>query len=387
VEFAVVLSGAVVSTYLQWSGERTIASLTDYETRVRVRRDAGESVVSSSDLVPGDVVLVTDTDWVIPCDMVLLSGACIMDESGLTGESMPVQKKECAPDAAVEYQPAAAYVAQHTLFAGTTVLQISQEDSAPDTNSGTGSGSGKDGSGPAAVPTVEAYVTATGSATSKGALVSAILFPEELRFKYEEELEVVICLLLCYGIFAFILVVYFISQNGSQSTAITKWVYGVFTASQIFSPLLPVALKVGQIRSSQRLQEKSIFCVSPRHIAICGKINVFCFDKTGTLTKEGMDFSGAVPVEGGGGSGGPYLADLLSTLPGPGPGPGRGQGLEAPASGGNGSGVTITLSPLFQHAGPNADTDTDLIPDTIVECMATCHNVALYGGNKFVGKA
>ena len=236
-----------------------------------MRRSGGITEVSSNDIVPGDIVLIDKIDWIVPCDMIIISGGCIMDESGLTGESMPVQKKSCNNDPAAVYNPLAGHVVQHSLYAGTTVLQLSQDD---------GKGEKK-----GAIGCVEAYVTAIGSATSKGELVSAILFPDEVKFRYEEELEVVICLLLCYGIVAFILVVIFITQNGSDSSTVTKWVYGVFTASQIFSPLLPVALKVGQIRSSHRLQQKSVFCVSPRHIAICGKINVFCFDKvSGVLT-------------------------------------------------------------------------------------------------------
>ena len=111
-------------------------------------------------------------------------------------------------------------------------------------------------------------------------------------FRYEEELNAVILILIVLGILSFILVVEFIDNNGSQATWVTKWVYGMFTISQVFSPLLPVALKVGQVRSQKRLQENGIFCTSPRRIAICGKVNVFCFDKTGTLTMEGLDFHG-----------------------------------------------------------------------------------------------
>ena len=120
----------------------------------------------------------------------------------------------------------------------------------------------------------------------------------------------------------------------------------MFTTSQIFSPLLPVALKVGQIRSSQRLQEKDIFCVSPRHIAICGKVTVFCFDKTGTLTLDGMDFSGIAPVK------------KLS-------------------SGG------VELSELIPHS--HGQKGTAGVPDHCVFAMATCHAVAKYGESKLVG--
>ena len=45
----------------------------------------------SSDLVPGDIVEVED-HCVFSCDLVLLQGGCVVNESMLTGESVPVVK-------------------------------------------------------------------------------------------------------------------------------------------------------------------------------------------------------------------------------------------------------------------------------------------------------
>lgn len=47
--------------------------------------------ISSDQLVPGDVIVVPD-NTIMPCDAVLLSGQCIVNESMLTGESVPVIK-------------------------------------------------------------------------------------------------------------------------------------------------------------------------------------------------------------------------------------------------------------------------------------------------------
>jgi predicted P-type ATPase len=319
VEASVVILGAVVSVYIQWKNQKTIASLTEYETEVHVKRQGEWRIISSDQLVPGDAVRITQAHWVLPCDMVLLSGSCILNESGLTGESMPVQKTSCINDS--EIYDSMGNGVRHTVFAGTTVLQIDGD---------------KNGN-------VLALVTRTSTGTSKGQLISTILYPEQLRFRYEEELEVVIVFLLLYGILAFGLSCYLQEQNGSDSYWITKWAYGMFTVSQIFSPLLPVALKVGQIRSSQRLSEKQIFCVNPRRIAISGKVTVFCFDKTGTLTKEGMEFSGISLVN-------PDTKSLTELI----------KVSDKTIADGN-------IPPLYVH------------------CMATCHSVAIYGQNEFVG--
>lgn len=343
VEASVVVAGAVASIYIQYNNEKTLSVLTEYETKVTVKRNGILTRVSSHMLVPGDVVILKDTDWVLPSDMVLLEGSCVLNESGLTGESMPVQKTACVNEG-VDYNPEGMGV-RHTLFAGTTTLELNTDH-------------GGD---------VIALVTSTGVRTSKGQLVASILFPEKVIFRYEEELSVVIFFLLIYGIVLFILSIYLQENNGSDSFWVTKWVYGklirikqsmnhahcnhyspfsgIFTTSQIFSPLLPVALKVGQIRSSQRLLEKDIFCISPRHIAISGKVTVFCFDKTGTLTLDGMEFSGIVPV--------------------------------CKTAGG------VELGQMIPHA--HGQHDTNGIPADCITAMSTCHAVAKYGESKLVG--
>jgi cation-transporting ATPase 13A3/4/5 len=120
------------------------------ESLCTVTRDGGGSwgLVRSEELVPGDLIKLTGSNWVLPCDAVVIKGTCVCDESGLTGESMPVRKIE-VPAVAGEYN--AHRDGKHTLFAGTTLLQAEARGSV-------------------------AVVTQTGIRTAKGELVSAILY-------------------------------------------------------------------------------------------------------------------------------------------------------------------------------------------------------------------
>lgn len=49
---------------------------------------SGTVRMSSEDLSPGDVVIVR-SDMILPCDLLLMSGTAIVNESMLTGESIP----------------------------------------------------------------------------------------------------------------------------------------------------------------------------------------------------------------------------------------------------------------------------------------------------------
>ena len=56
----------------------------------RVKRDGGWIDLPAADLVPGDIVEVCLGD-VVPADIILLSGSMLVDQSMLTGESIPLE--------------------------------------------------------------------------------------------------------------------------------------------------------------------------------------------------------------------------------------------------------------------------------------------------------
>eukprot|EP00494_Astrolonche_serrata_P030697 UN30965 len=264
---------------LKRSNQRTIQQLTHFESIETVRRHQGEQLkevtMDGKDVVPGDIIKIQG-DWVVPCDIVLLDGTVVVDEAGLTGESMPVAKVAASLDSDKQY--GAHGSSRFTLYAGTTVLQV---------------GGGPDSQ-------VWGMVMSTGINTQKGDLVAHILRPGTMLFKYDEEYIVCFTMLLLYGVFLFTMTIVFMDINETNAHNVIKFLKGVFTCSQMLPPLLPLTLIVGQAASAARLQaEMSIFCVNPKRISICGKVRLCCFDKTGTLTKDGLDFLGVVPINEG----------------------------------------------------------------------------------------
>ena len=59
---------------------------------MNVYRNKRWEKVKSNQLYPGDLVSMTRRSETVPADLLLLHGQCVVDESMLTGESVPLMK-------------------------------------------------------------------------------------------------------------------------------------------------------------------------------------------------------------------------------------------------------------------------------------------------------
>jgi cation-transporting ATPase 13A3/4/5 len=172
----VLFSSAFSAIAIRRANQQTLQKMTEYATICDTKRDGVWVQISSHELVPGDLVRIAG-DWTLPCDFLLLSGTAVVDESGLTGESRPV-RKAWVPAAIGDGTAYSSHDhSKHTLFAGTRTLQAG------------------------GVQEVLALVTATATKTAKGQLVTHILFPRKMHFKYDEELPIALGGLFLYAIF------------------------------------------------------------------------------------------------------------------------------------------------------------------------------------------
>ncbi|XP_058492092.1 polyamine-transporting ATPase 13A3-like isoform X1 [Solea solea] len=223
----------------------------------------------STDLVPGDVVVIPTNGMIMPCDAVLIHGTCIVNESMLTGESVPVTKTSLpssGEDSARSYDMEEHK--RHTLFCGTHVIQ---------TRFYTGE-------------LVKAVVVRTGFRTEKGQLVRSILYPKPTDFKlYRDAYRFLLCLVGVAGI-GFIYTVVLSVMNQVPARTIIIESLDIITIT--VPPALPAAMTAGIVYAQRRLKRVGIFCISPQRINICGQLNLVCFDKTGTLTEDGLDLWG-----------------------------------------------------------------------------------------------
>uniref|UniRef100_A0A5S6QUH3 Cation-transporting ATPase n=1 Tax=Trichuris muris TaxID=70415 RepID=A0A5S6QUH3_TRIMR len=239
---------------------------------VEVIRDGNVVTVPSTNLVPGDVIVIPNVGCVMTCDAVLIAGNCMLNESGLTGESMPVTKTPLPHTSAYASQMVyeEQYHAKHTLYCGTEVLQTRY------------------------YPTqlVKAVVTRTGFNTQKGSLVRSIMYPKPVDFAFTKDLFRFLCVL---ALMASVGMVYTIVLMGIRGINILKiFVRALDLITICVPPALPAAMTIGIIAAESRLKRRLVYCISPNTLNTCGGINVVCFDKTGTLTEDGLNFLGVI---------------------------------------------------------------------------------------------
>lgn len=102
-----------------------LREMAHFECQVELLRDGAWETVASSALVPGDVFALP-SDGSLPCDGVLLEGECIVNESMLTGEAIPVQKTPVSlieTDHGVRLPSNVRQAKKHIFFCGTKVIR------------------------------------------------------------------------------------------------------------------------------------------------------------------------------------------------------------------------------------------------------------------------
>jgi Ca2+-transporting ATPase len=91
--FAVLFFNAIVGTIQEGKAQNTLLALKKFvETKATVLREGKEFIISDSEVVPGDIILLQEGEKV-PADARIIAATDLkVDEAALTGESEPVHK-------------------------------------------------------------------------------------------------------------------------------------------------------------------------------------------------------------------------------------------------------------------------------------------------------
>ena len=244
-----------------------VNKLVAYSIDVNVRRKMKTININSDNLVPGDIIILPENNFMMPCDVLLITGTCIMNESFLSGESNPVFKSHIPKNGDKFNKNDQKYI----LYSGTKLLQSKNE--------------------------AVGLVIGVGFDTEKGKLIRNILFCEdkrELARKNRERAKIIIYLLIICSIGMLIPLrkTIFSFKLPNQKLLLIYL--------QLITNLLPsaitISISIGIYISFIRLKHQEISCLDRNKIDIAGNVNTICFDKTGTLTEDHVETYGCRTV-------------------------------------------------------------------------------------------
>lgn len=258
---AVTGFNALVGGYQRVRTENQLDAMYRNEQRkVRCLRDGREILLLTDHLVPGDIIALQAGE-VVPADARILAARHLeMDESSLTGESIPVAKNPRPCHSALLDERTS------VLFEGTTV-------SAGET---------------------QAVVVAR-QEQSEARRLFYIQHPRSAATGVEARLEKLTDLTAPVAAFAGITVMLSgLVRNQPVNEVVGA---GVSLAVAAVPEGLPLMATMAQLASAGRLSKRGAVVRNPRAIEALGRMNVLCADKTGTLT-EGRLVLKAIAVDG-----------------------------------------------------------------------------------------
>jgi len=244
----------VISSSQERRAGRALEALRDLSSpRAAVLRDSELRRIAGREVVRGDIVLPAEGDRV-PADGILLESIDLeIDESLLTGESLPALKQ-----AVREVADAAQAPAEARVYSGTLVVRGH----------------------------ATAEITAIGAGTELGRIGHALatLKPEQTPLYAETRRMVIWLAILGIALCVAVLFLYVATRGGWVEGALAGITLAMSVLPEEFAVVLTVFLALG----AWRLSRRGVLTRSMPAIEALGAATVLAVDKTGTLTENRM---------------------------------------------------------------------------------------------------
>jgi Mg2+-importing ATPase len=259
----IVLASATLSFYQEYGASRAAERLrAQIQVMATVLREGEARRVAMEEVVPGDIALLSAGSLVPGDGLVLEAHDFFVNQSALTGESLPVEKTPAAT-------PAGASLAERSnaVYLGTNV------------RSGT----------------ARVLVVHTGRGTAFGQIAHRLsLRPPETEFEHGLRrfgyLLTEIMLVLVLLVFA--INVFF------HKAVLDSLLFSLALAVGLTPQLLPAIISVNLSRGSQAMAARGVIVRRLAAIENFGSMDILCTDKTGTLTEGSVRLESALDIEG-----------------------------------------------------------------------------------------
>ncbi|MBN1810638.1 MAG: HAD-IC family P-type ATPase, partial [Anaerolineae bacterium] len=252
-----VIVNATLGFYQEYRSERALRALQQFiAPRARVKRDSAWRTIDSRHLAPGDIIDL-ETGDAVPADVRVISAHNLsVNETTLTGESVPVPKRADALAA----EPHSVYESHNLCFSGSSVVEGD----------------------------ATAVVLETGARTAMGAIAKlTVETTKESEFSkgIGQFSRFILRLILIT------LVVVFVANlllKGKGANVIELVVFAIALVVSVIPEALPVVTTVSLSRGALLLAKQGVVVKRLTAIEDIGSIQVLCSDKTGTLTENAL---------------------------------------------------------------------------------------------------
>lgn len=234
-----------ISVYQDVRSTKALDALQKYtRQKTRVLRDDREQLINAEELVPGDVIILEEGNTV-PADAKLIQeNDLTVDESLVTGESLPSEKQVSA---GMDY-----------LYQGTTI------------NSGR----------------CYARIVYTGSETVLGKIGKSVNAYEGPKTLLQKQVNRYVKQLALFGIAAFLLI--WLVNYLHSGQVLHSLLFGLTLAMAAVPEEIPVAFSTFMALGAYQMSRLGIISRQPQVIENLGTVSVICLDKTGTITMNKM---------------------------------------------------------------------------------------------------
>ncbi|NLV73202.1 MAG: cation-transporting P-type ATPase [Chloroflexi bacterium] len=254
--WVVVIINGVFSFWQEFRADKAAEALKNMmPLQARVLRGGEEARISAEELMPGDLLLLSEGDRISADARVLQESELSVDQSTLTGESHPVRKTADA----LQRSDLARHEMPNLVFAGTNVA----------------SGTGK------------VLVYATGMNSEFGRIAGLTQSVREelspLQREVQRATRIVLAIAISIGLVFFVLALFVAKVTLIESFIFMMGMSVAFVPEGML-PLVTLSLAMGV----QRMAKRNALVKKLSSVETLGCTTVICTDKTGTLTQNAM---------------------------------------------------------------------------------------------------